>query len=71
MKKRVPPHGGTSRFNLSKKSFLNIKIKTPQIEEQQKISSLLDTLHITHAQLKRKLNLIKNIQKSLLNKMFV
>ncbi|WP_215744299.1 restriction endonuclease subunit S [Mesomycoplasma hyorhinis] len=64
-------NGGTSRFNLSKKSFLNIKIKTPQIEEQQKISSLLDTLHITHAQLKRKLNLIKNIQKSLLNKMFV
>ncbi|WP_434327030.1 restriction endonuclease subunit S [Mesomycoplasma hyorhinis] len=64
-------NGGTSRFNLSKKSFLNLKIKSPQIQEQQQISSLLDKVHLTHAQLKRKLNLIKNIQKSLLNKMFV
>ncbi|WP_434333830.1 restriction endonuclease subunit S [Mesomycoplasma hyorhinis] len=64
-------NGGTSRFNLSKKSFLNLKIKSPQIQEQQQISSLLDKVHLTHAQLKRKLNLIKNIQKSVLNKMFV
>ncbi|MXR08379.1 restriction endonuclease subunit S, partial [Mycoplasma hyorhinis] len=42
-----------------------------QIQEQQQISSLLDKVHLTHAQLKRKLNLIKNIQKSVLNKMFV
>ncbi|WP_220200928.1 restriction endonuclease subunit S [Mesomycoplasma hyorhinis] len=64
-------NGGTSRFNLSKKSFLNLKIKSPQIQEQQQISSLLDKVHLTHTQLKRKLNLIKNIQKSVLNKMFV
>ncbi|WP_215737685.1 restriction endonuclease subunit S [Mesomycoplasma hyorhinis] len=40
-------------------------------DEQEQISNFLTHIDITHAQLKRKLNLIKNIQKSLLNKMFV
>ncbi|AFX74154.1 Type I restriction-modification system, specificity subunit S [Mesomycoplasma hyorhinis SK76] len=53
-------NGGTSRFNLSKKSFLNLKIKSPQIQEQQQISSLLDKVHLTHAQLKRKQKSPKN-----------
>ncbi|WP_308701236.1 restriction endonuclease subunit S [Mesomycoplasma hyorhinis] len=53
-------NGGTSRFNLSKKSFLNLKIKSPQIQEQQQISSLLDKVHLTHAQLRRKQKSPKN-----------
>ncbi|MXR43644.1 restriction endonuclease subunit S, partial [Mycoplasma hyorhinis] len=40
-------------------------------QEQNKIADLFSNIDSTHAQLKRKLNLIKNIQKSVLNKMFV
>ncbi|WP_434325528.1 restriction endonuclease subunit S [Mesomycoplasma hyorhinis] len=62
---------GAQRYTLSL-AFLNeLSLKAPKIQEQDKISTFFTKVDLTHAQLKRKLNLIKNIQKSVLNKMFV
>ncbi|QJB71239.1 restriction endonuclease subunit S [Mycoplasma sp. 1654_15] len=62
---------GAQRYTLSL-AFLNeLSLKVPKIQEQDKISTFFTKVDLTNAQLKRKLNLIKNIQKSLLNKMFV
>ncbi|QKG28169.1 restriction endonuclease subunit S [Mycoplasma sp. 1654_15] len=64
-------NGGTSRFNLSKKSFLNIEIKTPQIEEQQKIGQLFYTLDKIVSLYERKINLFEKLRKYFLQNMFV
>ncbi|WP_318035103.1 restriction endonuclease subunit S [Mesomycoplasma hyorhinis] len=59
------PHFTGSMMNKLEITFVKNK------QEQNKIADLFSNIDSTHAQLKRKLNLIKNIQKSVLNKMFV
>ncbi|WP_215743201.1 restriction endonuclease subunit S, partial [Mesomycoplasma hyorhinis] len=63
--------GGTvPHFTASMMEKLEITILN-NVQEQTKIAEVFSSLNLTYAQLKRKLNLIKNIQKSVLNKMFV
>ncbi|WP_215742210.1 restriction endonuclease subunit S [Mesomycoplasma hyorhinis] len=57
-------------FTISMMEKLEITILN-NVQEQTKIAEVFSSLNLTYAQLKRKLNLIKNIQKSVLNKMFV
>lgn len=62
---------GISRYNISKNSVMDIEIQLPKIEEQEKIGILfkeLDNLITLH---QNKINKLKNIKKSLLEKMFV
>ncbi|ADM21671.1 Restriction endonuclease S subunits [Mesomycoplasma hyorhinis HUB-1] len=59
------PHFTGSMMNKLEITFVKNR------QEQNKIADLFSNIDSTHAQLKRKLNLIKNIQKSVLNKMFV
>lgn len=62
---------GISRYNISKNKMMDIEIPLPNIEEQKQIGSYfrnLDNLIILH---QRKLEKLKNIKKSCLEKMFV
>ena len=63
---------GISRFNISKTKVMDIEITIPDLyEEQSKIGQLMlsiDNLITLH---QRKLEKLKNIKKSLLEKMFV
>ncbi len=62
---------GVQRFVLSKSQFESISFSMPNIKEQEKISRLLENLdnHITLHQ--RECEKLKNVKKSLLEKMFV
>ena len=62
---------GISRFNISKTKMMDIKILLPSLQEQQLIGQKfveLDNLITLH---QRKCEKLKNIKKSLLEKMFV
>lgn len=62
---------GISRYNISKNKMMDIEIPLPNIEEQKQIGSYfrnLDNLITLH---QRKLEKLKNIKKSCLEKMFV
>ena len=62
---------GISRFNISKNKMMDINIQVPCLEEQSKVGAYfanLDHLITLH---QRKLEKLKNIKKSLLEKMFV
>uniref|UniRef100_UPI001C04D72C restriction endonuclease subunit S n=1 Tax=Mesomycoplasma hyorhinis TaxID=2100 RepID=UPI001C04D72C len=63
--------GAKNTLVISDEEAISGFVSFPEYKEQKKISELLQNFSFTHAQLKRKLNLIKNIQKSVLNKMFV
>ena len=62
---------GISRYNISKNKMMDIEIPLPSLEEQKKIGSYfrnLDHLITLH---QRKLEKLKIIKKSFLEKMFV
>ena len=62
---------GISRFNISKKKVMEIEVPVPRLDEQKAIGSYLrnvDNLITLH---QRKLDLLKNVKKSMLDKMFV
>ena len=62
---------GISRYNISKNGVMNIDIQLPINQEQEKIGKLfyeIDNLITLH---QRKLEKLKNIKKSMLDKMFV
>ena len=62
---------GISRYNISKKKMMEIEVSLPHETEQTQIGKLfkqLDNLITLH---QRKLEKLKNIKKSLLEKMFV
>ena len=62
---------GISRYNISKNKMMEISVPLPNLEEQQKIGEYfrnLDTLITLH---QRKLEKLKNIKISMLEKMFV
>lgn len=61
---------GISRYNISKNKMMDIEIPIPKIEEQKQIGSYfrnLDNLITLH---QRKCDQLKNVKKSLLEKMF-
>ena len=62
---------GISRFNISKNKMMDINIYVPTIDEQAKIGACFYSVnkHITIHQ--RKLEQLKNLKQTLLNKMFI
>ena len=62
---------GTTIQRLYNSNILNTEFKMPSIDEQNKISSLLNCIDNLITLHQKKLNKLKNIKKSLLDKMFV
>ena len=62
---------GVQRFVLSKSQFESISFSIPNIKEQEKISRLLENLDNLITLHQRKCEKLKNVKKSLLEKMFV
>ena len=61
---------GSTRYNLSKISFLEIKVPVPSLPEQQKIASCLSSLDELIAAHKDKLDALKDHKKGLLQNLF-
>ena len=62
---------GISRFNISKNKVMELSVPVPSVAEQKQIGQYfarLDRLITLH---QRKLELLRNIKKSMLDKMFV
>lgn len=62
---------GISRYNISKNKVMEVKISVPSFDEQEKVGSYfsnLDNLITLH---QRKLEMLKNIKKSMLDKLFI
>lgn len=57
---------GSTRFNLSKKAFLDLKIPVPSLPEQQKIAACLSSLDELIAAERQKLEVLKDHKKGLL-----
>ncbi len=67
----IPMAQGISSYNISKNKVMDITVRIPQEQEQLFVGKLLteiDNLITLH---QRKLEMLKNIKKSLLEKMFV
>jgi type I restriction enzyme S subunit len=62
---------GISRYNISKNKVMEISIPIPNIEEQTKIGNYFQKLDKLIELEKKELKKLKNIKKSLLNKMFI
>lgn len=62
---------GISRYNISKKSVMDIEVFTPTIEEQEAIGEYFSKLDQLIELNKEKLEKLKNIKSLLLDKMFV
>ena len=62
---------GISRYNISKNGVMEIEVPLPKFKEQQKIGSYFSHLDSLVSLQQRKLEKLKNIKKSLLEKMFV
>ncbi|OHB54810.1 MAG: hypothetical protein A2Y12_03955 [Planctomycetes bacterium GWF2_42_9] len=65
----VSPGGAGRNRVLNKSDFLNIQLNIPNIEEQQKIASVLNTADKEIYQLKEKLELLKQQKKGLMQKL--
>lgn len=63
--------GGTGQKEISSREFIKLKIKTPILEEQQKIAEFLTLLDNKIDQINDKLTQAKLFKKSLLQKMFI
>ncbi|MFT8878583.1 MAG: restriction endonuclease subunit S [Oenococcus sp.] len=61
---------GVSRFNISKTKMMDIQVPIPEKDEQIKIGTFLKTLDNLIAVNQRKLNTLKKLKKSYLQKMF-
>ncbi|WP_338822415.1 restriction endonuclease subunit S [Mycoplasmopsis felifaucium] len=61
---------GVQRFVLSKPDFENLIVKYPSISEQSKIAEFLTEVDNLITQTNNKLDKLKDVKKSLLNKMF-
>lgn len=62
---------GSTRFNISKKSMMDIKVYYPSIEEQEKIGQFFKNLDTQIETEEKLLESYKQMKKSLLQKMFV
>ncbi len=70
-RQRIVHDEGAAQPNLSAKNVSCFIIPIPDIDEQKKISSCLDNLNNLLTLQQRKLEKLKNIKKSMLEKMFV
>ena len=61
---------GSTRYNLSKGAFLNLKVLFPNNQEQQKIASCLSSLDEVIAVHTQKLELLKDHKKGLMQNLF-
>lgn len=61
---------GSTRYNLSKKAFLKLQIPIPQPQEQQKIASCLSSLDEVIEAHSKKLQLLKDHKKGLMQNLF-
>jgi type I restriction enzyme S subunit len=61
---------GSTRYNLSKVAFLNLKVPIPKPKEQQKIASCLTSLDEVIAAHSQKLDLLKTHKKGLMQNLF-
>ena len=62
---------GISRFNISKNKVMELKVPYPRLKEQAQLGSFFDRLDSLITLHQRKLELLRNIKKSMLDKMFV
>ena len=62
---------GSTRYNISKAGFMKIKVPVPDIEEQEKIASFLESLERKIDVIHTELELIKHYKQGLLQQMFV
>ena len=62
---------GISRFNISKNKVMELKVPYPGLKEQAQLGAFLDRLDSLITLHQRKLELLRNIKKSMLDKMFV
>ena len=58
------------RKNLNMNLFLDIKIKIPSIEEQEKIARLMEYIMSHRDKIKKEINIAKEFKKTMLSKMF-
>ena len=61
----------SDRFSISDSTFFEMPIQCPVLEEQELIASFFDRLDTLITLHQRKLELLRNIKKSMLDKMFV
>ncbi|TKS56490.1 restriction endonuclease subunit S [Mesohalobacter halotolerans] len=70
-RKIMPLAQGSTRFNISKSSFIKLKIKIPNLNEQSKIANCLSAIDQKIDYTQQQLDQTKMFKKGLLQKMFV
>jgi type I restriction enzyme S subunit len=70
-RKMIPLAQGSTRYNISKSSFLKLKVQLPLIEEQTKIANFLSAIDKKVALVNTQLNTTKTFKKGLLQQLFV
>lgn len=61
---------GISRYNISKKSLIKLKLSLPKLEEQDKISRIFNQIELLLTLYERKLKLLSQVKKYLLDNLF-
>lgn len=61
---------GISRYNISKKSLIKLKLSLPKLEEQDKISRIFNQIELLLTLYERKVKLLLQIKKYLLDNLF-
>lgn len=70
-RKMIPLAQGSTRYNISKTSFLKLKVKLPSLTEQIKIGHFLSSIDAKIAIIQSQIIETKNFKKGLLQQMFV
>jgi len=70
-KKMMPLAQGSTRYNISKSSFMKLKIKLPSIEEQTKIANFLSAIDDKIQLVAESIEATQQFKKGLLQQMFV